>query len=92
MDGIVKICDDYKVTINPALDVPEYPMPTSEELFTQLNGVEKFSKLDLSSAYQQVLLEEESRRYVTSGTVSLRAYRLEWRQVQPFSSRQWTLS
>ena len=67
-DGSVRICGDYKVTINPVLDVPEYPMPTAEELFTQLNGGEKFSKLDLSSAYQQVLLDEESRQYVTINT------------------------
>ena len=53
-DGTVRICGDYKPTINPVLGVPEYPMPTAEELFTQLNGGQSFSKLDLSSAYQQV--------------------------------------
>ena len=68
LDGTMRICGDYKVTINPALDVPEYPMPTAEELFTQLNGGQSFSKLDLSSAYQQVLLDEESRQYVTINT------------------------
>ena len=67
-DGTVRICGDYKVTINPALDVPEYPMPMAEELFTQLNGGQSFSKLDLSSAYQQVLLDEESRQCVTINT------------------------
>jgi len=65
-DGSVRICGDYKVTINPVLDVPVYPMPTAEKLFTQLNGDEKFIKL--SSAYQQVLLDEESRQYVTINT------------------------
>ena len=30
-DCTVRICGDYKVTINPALDVPEYPMPTADE-------------------------------------------------------------
>ena len=43
-------------------------MPTAEELFTQLNGGQRFSKLDLSSAYQQVLLDDESRQYVTINT------------------------
>ena len=43
-------------------------MPTAEELFTQLNGGQSFSKLDLSSAYQQVLLDEECRQYVTIST------------------------
>ena len=67
-DDTVRICGDYKVTINPALDVPEYPLPTAQELFTQLNGGQSFSKLDLSSAYQQVLLDEESRQYVMINT------------------------
>ena len=67
-DGTVRICGDCKVTINPALDVPGYPMPTAEELFTQLNGSQSFSKLDLSSAYQQLLLDEESRQHVTINT------------------------
>ncbi|PFX22067.1 Uncharacterized protein K02A2.6 [Stylophora pistillata] len=39
-DGSVRICGDYKVTINPVLDVPEHPMPTADDLFTQLNGGE----------------------------------------------------
>ena len=38
-------------------------MPRAEELFTQLNGGENFSKLYLSSVYQQVLLGEESTQY-----------------------------
>ena len=36
--------------------------------FAQLNGGEKFSKLDLSSTYQQVLLDEESKQYVKINT------------------------
>ena len=67
-DGSVRICRDYKVTINPCLDVQEYLMPIAEELFTKLNGGEKFSKIDLSSAYQQVLLDDESKQYVTINT------------------------
>ncbi|PFX25280.1 Uncharacterized protein K02A2.6 [Stylophora pistillata] len=66
-DGSVQISGDYKVMINPVLDVPEHPMPTADYLFTQLNGGEKFTKLDLSSAYQQVLLDEESRQYGVGG-------------------------
>ena len=59
--GSVRICGDYKVTKNPVLDVPEHPMPTVDDLFTHLNGGEKYTKMDLSSAYQQVVLDEESR-------------------------------
>lgn len=63
-DGSVRICGDYKATINSYLDVQEYPMPSAEELFTQLNGGE----IDLSSAYQQVLLDDDSKQYVTINT------------------------
>ena len=64
----VRICGDYKVTVNPVLNVPEYPLPTAEDVFQKLNGGQKFTKLDLSHAYQQVLLDEESRKYVTINT------------------------
>ena len=39
------------------MDVPEHNMPTTEELFTKLNGGELFTKLDLSNAYEQVVLD-----------------------------------
>ena len=55
--GGVWICGDYRVTINPALEVHQYPMPTPEDLFAMLAGGQTFSKLDLNSAYQQVQLE-----------------------------------
>ena len=67
-DRTVKICGDFKVTLNQHLDIPEYPMPTPEELFKKLNGGELFAKLDLSHAYQQVVLAERSQPYVTITT------------------------
>ena len=68
-DGTIRrICGEFKVTLNQYLDVPEYPMPTPEELFTKLNGGELFTKLDLSDAYQQVVLDEKSQPYVTITT------------------------
>jgi len=66
--GAVRICGDYKVTINQDLEVPQYPLPIPEDLFSKLNGGQKFTKLDLSHAYQQVLLDNESRKYVTINT------------------------
>ena len=59
-DGKFQICDDYKVTINPALDIDQHPLPRPEEIFATLAGGQKFTTLDLSQAYQQVLLEESS--------------------------------
>ena len=49
-DGSIRICGDYKVTVNT------------------LHGGEKFTKLDLAHAYQQLLLDEESRKVLTGNT------------------------
>ena len=50
--GTVRICGDYKQTINQASLCDKYPVPKTEDLFATLNGGEKFSKLDFSHAYQ----------------------------------------
>ena len=67
-DGCFRICGDYKVTVNQVLAVEQYPLPTPEELFAMIAGGKCFSKLDLSQAYLQVQLEEDSRNYVTINT------------------------
>ena len=67
-DGSVRICGDYKVTINKIARIYKYPIPRIDDLFASLSGGKKFSKLDLSHAYQQLELQEESRQYVTINT------------------------
>jgi transposase InsO family protein len=67
-DGTVRLCGDYKVTVNRALQIEYFPMPTPEQVFTAMaNGV-KFSKIDLRAAYQQLLLDEASQQLVTINT------------------------
>ena len=46
----------------------QYLLPTAQELFASLRGGQKFLKLDLSTAYQQVELDEASRNYVFINT------------------------
>ena len=50
------------------LNVDQFPLPNPEELFVTLSGGQKYSKLDMSQAYQQILLDEESRELVTINT------------------------
>ena len=59
---------DNKVTVNSVLEVDQHLLPNPEELFVELSGGEKSSKLDLSRAYQQILFDEDSREYVTIDT------------------------
>ena len=46
-DGSYRLCGDYKVTINQALEVDQYPLPRPDDLLATLAGGQKFTKLDL---------------------------------------------
>jgi transposase InsO family protein len=67
-NGKIRICGDFKVTINPQIWVDEHPIPSIEELFTRLNNGIKFSKLDLSDAYLQIELDDNSKKLVVVNT------------------------
>ena len=67
-DGTVRICGDYKVTVNKVAKLDTYPLPHIDDIFASLAGGQKFSKLDLVHAYQQISLEELSRNYVIINT------------------------
>ena len=46
-DGEIRICADFKRTINPHLQEKTFPLPTPDEVFSTLANGESFSKLDL---------------------------------------------
>ena len=66
--GQVRICGDYKVTVNKASKPEQYPIPALENLITKLGTGSVYHKLDLSHAYSQTELEPERRRFVTNNT------------------------
>ena len=67
-EGRIRLCGDYKVTVNKSLEVDQHPLPKPDELFAALAGGVKFSKIDLTQAYQQMVLDQDSRVYVTINT------------------------
>ena len=66
--GDIRICGDFKVTINLVLNVETYPLPKIEDIFSQLAGGTSFSKLDLAHAYQQMKVSETSKPHLTINT------------------------
>ena len=58
-EGRLRICGDYKRTVNPCLD-DTFPQPTPE-LFSKIHAGKKFSKINRSQ-------EEQSQKYLTINT------------------------
>ena len=67
-DGSIRVCGDFKVIINSYLYVYQYPLPKPSDLMTCLTGGKVFTKLDLTAAYQQMMLDEESSKMVVVNT------------------------
>ncbi|XP_013385929.1 uncharacterized protein K02A2.6-like [Lingula anatina] len=67
-NGEIRICGDYKLTINTASRVERYPIPSIDDLYASLSGGQYYSKLDLSHAYQQICLHPDSQLLTTINT------------------------
>ncbi|GFO14921.1 transposon tf2-9 polyprotein [Plakobranchus ocellatus] len=67
-NGDVRLCGDYKTTVNPNLYAEKYTLPRMEDMLAQLEQGEKFSKIDLRQAYLQLPLDEASKSITTINT------------------------
>ncbi|XP_043242375.1 uncharacterized protein K02A2.6-like [Amphibalanus amphitrite] len=63
-DGGVRLCGDYRLTVNPQLQMATHPTPSAEDIFASVRG-RRFCKLDLKDAFLQLELAEESRDMTT---------------------------
>lgn len=72
LDGNIRLRVDYKHIINLYLKADQNPLPTAEESFTDIKGGKTFTKLDLRTAYLQIQLHPESRKYLVINTRVLR--------------------
>ncbi|XP_065199099.1 uncharacterized protein K02A2.6-like [Sycon ciliatum] len=59
----IRMCADFKVTINPHINSKLHPIPNPNDLLSQIAGGSVFTKLDLSQAYAQLPLSERSQKY-----------------------------
>lgn len=66
-DGRIRIVGDYTV-LNQQLESYPYPVKKPEDLFMKLNGCKHFSKIDLSDAYMQFEVDDESKTLLAINT------------------------
>ncbi|KRX64960.1 Retrovirus-related Pol polyprotein from transposon [Trichinella sp. T9] len=67
-NGMIRICADFSTGLNDRLMVDSYPILRPEDLYQTLRGGKTFTKLDLSEAYLQVELDEESKKILVINT------------------------
>ena len=66
-NGKLRICLDPR-DLNAAIKRPHYPMPTLEDALVKLTSAKYFSKLDASSGYWQLKLDDKSSYLTTFNT------------------------
>ncbi|XP_078503492.1 fibrocystin [Lissotriton helveticus] len=81
-DGSVRLCIDLRA-LNKEVVVDRFPLPNITQMMSMLEGARVFSTLDLTSAYFQIKLHEESQE-LTAFVTPMGAYKFKR---MPFGSR-----
>ena len=63
-DGNVRLCLDPR-NLNKVIKREYFQLPTTESIIGKMNGTMYFSKLDASSGYWQIKVDEETSKYLT---------------------------
>ena len=66
--GELRLCVDLEVHINVNVMDEDYPIPDMETIFHNLHGASYIGKIDLSDAYYQIKLAEETKDIYTINT------------------------
>lgn len=64
-DGSVRLCGDYKLTVNKCLQVDHFPLPHVDDILNTLKHGEYYCELDLKEAYLQARLIADSQNCTT---------------------------
>ncbi|KII74279.1 Transposon Ty3-I Gag-Pol polyprotein [Thelohanellus kitauei] len=69
-NGQLRICGDFKVSINKHIDYLPYPLPTFRDILEKIKGGQRFSVIDLKEAYLQIPLDEQASNLTVISTHS----------------------
>ena len=64
-DNTVRLCGDYRATINTAIKSHQFKVPSIQSLLCQIQRGSVFAKIDLAQAYQQLRVDEETAKLQT---------------------------
>ena len=67
-NNTIRLCADYKTTINKYLENSKHVIPRIEDIFTALQEGSSFTKLDFKNAYNQLLVDDETRMLLAWST------------------------
>ena len=67
-NGNIRLCGDFKTTINPHIIVNDYPLPLFEEVVAKLATYKEYSIIDLKDAFNQVEIDEECQKHFIIAT------------------------
>ncbi|CAK1588401.1 unnamed protein product [Parnassius mnemosyne] len=67
-DGSLRICGDYRTTVNLAIETDTFPLPAANDYFVKLNAGRVFSKLHLKQAYMQMKVDKDTAMLLTLNT------------------------
>ncbi|XP_020297567.1 uncharacterized protein K02A2.6-like [Pseudomyrmex gracilis] len=63
-----EICADFSTGLNESLETNRHPLPLPDEIFAQLANYKYFTHLDLSDAFLQVEIDDDSKKLFTINT------------------------
>ena len=90
-NGKLRVCGDFKVTINQCVETKTYPLPTIDDIFARLAGGRIFTKLDLSQAYLQLPVDDDSKDLLVIKDCSgIIACHMEYQWYQQYFNPSWT--
>lgn len=66
--GSIRLCADFSTGLNDALEQHQYPLPLPDDIFARMSTARVFSHIDLSDAFLQVEVDDDSKHLLTINT------------------------